>query len=718
MTFLNPFLLFGLVAASIPIILHLLNLRKLKTVEFSSLQFLKELQKTTMRRVKIRQWLLLLLRTLLIILVVLAFARPALRGTAGTMTGHARSTIVILLDDSPSMAVRDENGVMFRQATAAVTNLLSLVRDDDELHFLRLSEIRHAQTFPPLSVATVREELGKATPSLESVPFREAFGVAAKILSESRNFNQEFHIITDAQATQFITQGTRDSSDLFEERVKIFLIEAGKDQDNAGVTAIESKTQILARGKPVSLTATVRNFGNSALRNSIMSVYLDGARVVQQSIDATPFGSATSGFTVTPKRRGMIEGYTQLEDDALDADGKRFFVLDVPERISVLLVGASSKETRLPNLALTLGGDSSLAGVMAVTQITQSQLSSVDITKYDVLLLCGVREFSPTDADRIAQFVQAGGGVALFPGDESQLTNWNATLLPKLNLPAIQGPTGSTTGAESFLSFEKIDTDHPLFGGLFESPAAGASAQPHIESPRVFRAIKPHPSSAAHTIISLSDGSGFLTEYAFGSGRILLWSVEAGTEWSDFPVKGLFAPLLHRSVAFLAGSRNSTSTGMVGDPIKASLRLSAGAGGEPMVFRSPSGMEERTAPTTRTATGLSIATSSPTTEAGVYTLRRGQEILYAAAINVEPNESDLRHVSGENLATFLHTIGIEESQVQRLKMSDKLEASVLESRLGIELWKYLLAAAVVIALAEMAVARESRSPRSVPEPVT
>ncbi|MEK9138612.1 MAG: BatA domain-containing protein, partial [Bacteroidota bacterium] len=107
MTFLNPFLLVGLAAAAIPIIIHLLNLRKLKTVEFSSLRFLKELQKTKMRRVKIRQILLLILRTLLIIIVVLAFARPALRGSVGTIGAHARSTIVILLDDSPSMSVRD-----------------------------------------------------------------------------------------------------------------------------------------------------------------------------------------------------------------------------------------------------------------------------------------------------------------------------------------------------------------------------------------------------------------------------------------------------------------------------------------------------------------------------------------------------------------------------------------------------------------------------------
>ena len=73
MTFLNPFVLFGLAAAAVPVLLHLLNLRKLRTVEFSSVRFLKELQKTSMRRLRFRQILLLILRTLLIIAVVMAF---------------------------------------------------------------------------------------------------------------------------------------------------------------------------------------------------------------------------------------------------------------------------------------------------------------------------------------------------------------------------------------------------------------------------------------------------------------------------------------------------------------------------------------------------------------------------------------------------------------------------------------------------------------------
>lgn len=712
MTFLNPFLLLGLAAAAIPIIIHLLNLRKLKTVEFSSLRFLKELQKTKMRRVRIRQILLLILRTLLIVLIVLAFARPALRGSMSTIGSHAKSTVVILLDDSPSMSVRTERGVVLTQATIAVGNLLNLIQDGDELYFIRLSEVRHTEVFPPSTVSGVRDVLGEIKPSMETASFRDAFGAVAKVLAGTKNFNQEVYLVTDAQATQFATTA-KDSADLLDDKVKVFIVETGKRQDNAGVTSLDVETRIVSKSKPVSIKSTVRNFSTSPMHTSLMSVYVDGARVVQKSLTISPGSTGVEDFSFTPKRRGILQGYLQIEDDALDADNRRFFALSVPENINVLMVGGKPQDTRLVSLALTLGGDSSLAGVFTTTQTTQQQLSSLDINKFDVLVFCGVKEFTPTDADRVAQFVRSGGGVAIFPDDESNIANWNGTVFAKLGIPGSRPAQAEAIGAgssepPSFLSFDKVDYDHPLFQGLFEQSPVGRKAPISIESPRVFKAIKPQAGEKGHTIISLSDGTGFLTEYEVDAGRVFLFSVEANLGWSDFPVKGVFAPLLHRSIVYLAQGNRSTSSCTVGDNINVTQRLLNLSAKNVYTFRSPGGIEERVVPRTSSISGLSAFESSPTTETGVYELRNENDVLRAVAVNVDPAESDLRHATDEEIAQFWNNIGVKESQAQRVQASDKIEATILESRMGVELWKYLLVLAILVALIEMAIAREAK----------
>ncbi len=147
MTFLNPAVLVALVAAAIPVLLHLLNLRKLRTVEFSTLAFLKQLEKSRMRRLKLRQILLLILRTLVIACLVLAFARPALRGTSvGGLSTHAKTTAVLILDDSFSMSASDEHGPLLNQAKAASQDALSFLKEGDDVLFQKFSEGAGSET--------------------------------------------------------------------------------------------------------------------------------------------------------------------------------------------------------------------------------------------------------------------------------------------------------------------------------------------------------------------------------------------------------------------------------------------------------------------------------------------------------------------------------------------------------------------------------------------
>ena len=140
MTFLNPAVLFGLLAASIPVLIHLFNLRKLKKIEFSTLRFLKELQKNKIRKIKLKQWLLLALRIMIILLLVTAFSRPTLEGISiGGTTSAAKTTALFILDDTFSMSVVDQDGSYFNQAKQTIKNLLTQFEEGDEAALILVS---------------------------------------------------------------------------------------------------------------------------------------------------------------------------------------------------------------------------------------------------------------------------------------------------------------------------------------------------------------------------------------------------------------------------------------------------------------------------------------------------------------------------------------------------------------------------------------------------
>ena len=721
MTFLNPLLLFGLAAAAIPIIIHLLNFRKLKTVEFSTLQFLKELQKTKMRRVKIRQWLLLALRVLLIVAVVMAFARPALRGSLasfGAGSSHAKATLVIVVDDSPSMMVRNERGMLFSQAQEVTRRILDVVKEGDEVYLIPLSGVRTRENpMATQDVAALRNTLEKLSPTFASVSFRDALGMAARLLSESKNVNRELYLVTDAQATHLRMQ-QRDSADLFDDRVKLFVADLQQGSttvlNNAGVTEAAVTSRIVAQNKPATVRALVFNASVDPLRGAVLSVYVDGTRTAQEALEAAPRAFVSHSLSVVPKRRGMVPGYVQLEDDLFEADNRRWFVVPVPDHIAVLCVGPTLHDTRFPALALTLDRDSSGSGLFDVEAVPETQFSSRDLNRYDVLILCGVKDVSSGEADRLGRFVESGGGVMIFPGKDMDIENYNAVLFPRLGIPKVQfrPPSEPREPAESrsFLSFSKVEFDHPLFTGLFDVPPK-QQAKPSIESPRVFTTIVPQLGVDGNSLVQLSDGTSFLTEYRRGAGMVLLFSVEAGVQWSDFPLKPLFAPLVYRSGQFLAQSTTSVSY-TVGEEMRVQMRLKD-RGGQ-FVLRSPSGIDERIVPQIVPGSGAMQFVSSNLVEPGLYELRRvvsetHSELLHLVPVNIAVEETDLRHASAEEVEAFLARLGVRADQVLFVAEGENLEAKVMESRFGVELWKLFVGLALACALAEMAVGRDAKA---------
>jgi len=725
MTFLNPFVLFGLIAATIPLVLHLLNLRRLRTVEFSSLRFLKELQRSSLRRVRIRQWVLLLLRTLLIASLVFAFSRPAVVGTLGGIAGgRAATTMVVLVDDSPSMTVRNERGMLFAQAKESAASLSSLLKEGDQLYLVPLSELVHKEEFIPLRT---REQatpvLSDLQPSLIRVPFQRAFRAASRILATSNSPNQEVYLLTDAQANQFLPDSAKPSTAIsFTPQVRTYVIRTGATtRTNAAVASAEVRNLIVSRSRPLQVGATLRNFGAISINGVIASMTLDGTRIAQQSVNLSEDGSVDIIGRTNPRRAGFLKGSVDIEDDALDADNHRYFSARIPGTINVLLVGSTAADTRFVRLALTLSGDSTLAGIFTLRQLPETALPASDLGGIDVIILCNVRDFNSVSADRLIHFVEQGGGLMIFPGVKTDLGSYNSLLFSRLGIPPAGAPAGTlnaTPSATGVTSFGRLDQEHPLFSGMFEDRAGHKKWT--IASPHISTAIVPGASPQAHAIISLTNGRAFLMEYPAHQGRVLLYAVDAGIEWSDFATQGLFAPLVYRSAVYLSAHSQDISSFVAGQPLEILLRLSIVGDHSAYFFVSPSGKPERTVPEYRSVSGIAVFRSTPTIESGIYELQKmadqqtGQQgsqsmvTLAAAAVNVDTAESDLRTVDEAALQRFWTGLGIPETNAHVLNASQTLDAAVEQSRYGLELWKHFLFLALALALAEMIVAREAR----------
>ncbi|MFI5251128.1 MAG: BatA domain-containing protein [Bacteroidota bacterium] len=731
MTFLNPLVLFGLVAAAIPVILHLLNLRKLRTIEFSTLSFLKELQQTKIRRLKIRQWLLLLVRTLIVLCLVFAFARPALRGALfGKLGANAHSSVAIIFDDSFSMTGSDQYGELFKQAKDKTEKIIDVLNQGDEVYLIKLSDLPNATIDPAThDFSALRTLIRESNITSVTRSIDEAARTAERLLAKSKNANKEVYIISDMQRTLF-TSTTKDSADNTNSPNRFFLVEVGtKEIDNIGIDSVEVLNKILEVGKPVELSAIIRNFTPTPVSNYVVSGYLENARAAQQSVRIDPWGTATVILKVIPKHAGLIKGYVETENDALEQDNRRYFTLSIPERINVALVADNPGDAHFPALALQAGRADSLQSLVNVQQVTSDKFPTVDLKRTDVLIIMNTKGISSIGFKSIKEFVEHGGGVIIFPSSAFQQGEFNAEFLPSLAVPSVAGVTGNTN-ANSSVSFQKIDLDHPLFNTIFDKTLPGFNGDKRtIESPAILRSLQRQVGVNSHVIISQTDGMSFLSEHTLGSGKILFYSVSPVLSWSDFPLKGIFVPLIYRSVLYLGAHPAVNQSYLTGQDAIISIEPTEVTGETKYTLYSPDGTQELMVPTNENKLKEITSEGSPRNllpigsltfvkphviVPGFYDLKSGSVLLSVFDVNIDSRESDTRKMSLGAMEEFWKKKGIEPKIIPSVDQAAAIQTTVLQSRFGVELWKYLLALCLLLVIIEMIIAHDSREKEKAP----
>ncbi len=288
MTFLNPAVLLGLLAASIPIVLHFLNLRKLKKIEFSTLAFLKELQKTKIKRIKLKQWLLLLLRIAIVTLLVTAFARPTVKTITIGSSSAAKTTAVFIIDNTFSMSVVTEKGSYFNRAKQIAKNLLNNFQEGDEIALLQVSETKADAAKPTSNFSELKKAIDDLQIFMPSGTLNEALVRAAQILFQSKNFNKEIYLFTDLQKGRTFNS-TSELSNLARtlgSNTRLFLVDMTEKQPvNLGIDDLIPNNQIFEKSKTVSFTARIKNYSDKPVNNSVVSLFINGKRSAQQSLN-------------------------------------------------------------------------------------------------------------------------------------------------------------------------------------------------------------------------------------------------------------------------------------------------------------------------------------------------------------------------------------------------------------------------------------------------
>nr|WP_272507547.1 BatA domain-containing protein [Salinibacter ruber] len=696
-SFLNPFALLAMAAVAVPLFLHFFNLRQPRTVEFSSLAFVKELKESAVQRVRIKEWLLLALRMLAIASLVMAFAQPTLTSTIGGMGASAPTAHAVVVDNSLSMAADGPGGAYFDQAVQKAQGVLGTVEEDDEVLLWPTARSGARPPEPMANPGVARQSLAELAPQAGARPLAQAVGRAAEAADEADAPQAVVYVVSDLQASTLGDSVATKVPDGVQ--VQLLPVET-RAQSNVGVSDVTVTSRIAEVDQPVQLEATLTNHGPDPLSDYVASVYLAGDRVAQATTTLEPGLEKTVSFTVTPQTRGWLDGAVVTEDDDLPVDDRHHFALHVPEERRVLLVRGEGQDTRYLDLALS---SEMVADRIAfrTTAIDERDLASAELGRYDAVLLAGPRSLSSGEVDALARFVDRGGGLLLFPTAQARPDDYNA-LFGALDAGSLRGFSGALSGEQTVASFGRVDLQHPLFEGVFQERRREEAS---VEQPDLYYVVNFRPSGqAGQTLIELSNGRPFLHEVRHGSGRLLLSAVAPTQAWSDLPVRGLFVPLLYRSVYYLSATTSVAGEQLVaGRP--AELRVTGVPPEASVRLHGPDGIE--VAPEQRTLFGATLVQVGGTlTTPGLYDVQAGSTRVRRVAVNVPPAESNLQAAAPEEASERLGTATGAPVRAVAAAETEDLKETLRTRRAGTELWNVFLLLALVFLAAEMLVASQ------------
>ncbi len=661
-SFLNPWFLLGLPVVSIPVVIHLLSKKKTITQRFSYIKFIQLASTKVIRRHKLKQILLLILRTLLLLILVLLFARPIVHIAPIFARGRDTSlSTVIVLDNSYSMGYKDKRLKRFTVGRDAAKRILKLMKKYDRTAFLLATDkIEAGIKYLTSDTDILIDEIENSRLSSRVSNLLPAVSEAYSILNGSLSPNKQIIMITDLAENGW-AEVNIEAVKNYDNRVKLIIIDLGRDDSvNAAVTGLEKG--VMTTGQMLKLKAGISNFSDSAVSNLLVSLLIGRAAGVTRKVD--------QGFIKLPKNsskekdffcnfsdEGSWLGEVSIKEDGLHVDDRHYFKVSVHKKIKVLCVdgdpGFSSfdKETFYLRLALD-PYEKGLSIVPAI--ITGDELKDRELSEFSVLVSANVKEFDDSEVKRMFNFVKNGGGLVFFLGSNVDGGYYNDVLGGLLPAELLE-----VNSQENPWSIGYIAAGHPVLK-IFSDEKQGDlslvefngwyTARPG-ENSRVLLRIAPDSGMNKE-----HEGEPLLVERGLPypkSGKIMLFTSTVDREWNNFPAKPLFLPLLQQIMSYLTerasgdGYRDSL---IIGEPVVIPFR--AGALPEKVTLTMPSGKSEDITPVkSREFNGIEYGKAD---RPGIYTfewtaagIKRKESVVYN--LDIDSGESDLNKIKLKDL---------------------------------------------------------------------
>lgn len=496
MHFKHPEILYFLFLLIVPILVHLFQLRRFKKEYFTNVRFLKALSIQTRKSSKIKKWLLLTSRLLLLTCIIIAFAQPFFESKDSK---NASNELYIILDNSFSMQAKGKKGELLKRA---VQELLEETPEN-----VNFSLLTNSENYWNTDIKSVRGALQNLKYS--ATPF-QLDNIMAKIKADKSAFKKDIVIITDAvglDEKQLKNSNATDSP--------LFIIPKAEQKNNVSIDSVFINKTL---ENFYEISVIISGYGKDF--NPIPISLYNENKLIAKTIATLDTKKKNLNFTI-PKQ--AFHGYFSIVDNGLSYDNVLYFSISKTKKNNIISIGEPSKSNFLSRIYTS--------EEFNFNNYTLSALDYNKLEDQDAIILNELDEIPQALATTLKSFVEKGGNVIVIPSVVNSITNMNSFVSNFGNLRF-----NSLENREKLIT--KINFNHPIFNSVFENKVTNFQ-YPKTKSSFVL-------SSSSSAALSYEDQSVFLTSIANSVSAVSVFAAPINIENSNFQQSPLIVPTFYK----------------------------------------------------------------------------------------------------------------------------------------------------------------------------
>lgn len=667
--FSNPALWLGAGGVGVPVVIHLLTRRTTRKIIFPTVQFILRARASQSRLFRLRHLILLIVRTLLILLVLLAFLKPLLYSgiTPRAQKTELRKAAVILLDVSASMGSSSGGVTPMSRAKIAAEKVLSQLHETDYANLI-LMGFTPKLSFgePSNNYFHLRFDIKNASLTQERPDIDGAIKEALEQLEKFSGAKKEIYFISDFQRSNWagVQFGVMPGS------IQPYFISVGDDtSDNCAITEVSLQPALPTVSEPIQVIAKVSNFGDEPRQMPVQLKISDETKL-RKDINIAPHMTRSVSFRIRSRKSGQYECVVSIPEDSLEVDNRRFLTIPVADQIHVLIVSDEDRNDSRAGHRFLMRAINPFSethrGRASATLINSADLNLPVINKHQLIIFSGVNELPLQTVKHLIDYVRGGGSLVYFHVGGAPAHNL------KNFVEASQGDfvmpfklTGQIDHGYQvkFAALTEANFDHALLRKFKESQDLGnLQFYQYFSTERVRQKGK--------ILLRYDDQNIAMAHKTMGIGSILLCNFSCSLHHSDFAKHTLFVPFIHEIINHLRPQTAGANEYEVGAACSATVR--GIAANEPVEFRDPS--DRKIDASMEIGQDESVIFFPRSKESGFYRIFVNEQTRGSVAVNVnflESNpailtEAQLQELSRLSQSRFLAASGKDQGAIERL----------------------------------------------------